>query len=389
MEDIPCKIQYTEEPEQMKENIKMYIESLNKMLDKSSRIIKNVVDIDESQRIECLKKCNEVKERMDEILKISDYDKLKMIMDKLKDDCTPYLYNLFKKLIESLCERMVKLADEKAKELVSMKNEIKVIRYYDNNIIEKQSYDHILLSYKNENSISIHKDVYYKLKKLYEMAHKGQIINKNELNFSIWCLYNRYKTLLGGTRRFEGTGLQAAVPSKTFKTMNELFDVSMECFASPFNCFFSNYCSVFSDIDVLFNSSGSFFHFYPTEGSFEANPPFCEEIIESMNQHMEFLLNNAKDKPLSFIIYLPNWMNPPSDAIEYIKKSKYLRHSFVVESNEHRYISGFKIDSGRIRSFQPVHSSIVFFLQNDAAYEKWKPTEEKVNTLKISFSSYT
>src|SRR5690606_31596859 len=135
---------------------------------------------------------------------------------------------------------------------------------------------HVMVS-NNDDKFFLNINVYKKLKSLYEMANENVI--EDEFNFSVWCLHYRYRTLLGGLRKFEGSGLQAAVPPETFLKMNELFDVSMECFASPFNCYFSNYCSVFNDIDILFNSSGSFFHFNPTEGSFEANPPFCDEVI--------------------------------------------------------------------------------------------------------------
>lgn len=37
-------------------------------------------------------------------------------------------------------------------------------------------------------------------------------------------------------------------------------------------------------------------------GSFEANPPFTEELMELMVTHIEQLLADAGDSPLSFAI---------------------------------------------------------------------------------------
>jgi hypothetical protein len=49
--------------------------------------------------------------------------------------------------------------------------------------------------------------------------------------------------------------------------------VSVECFASPLNCHLPAFCSAFPDTDAAFGSLGSFFDFFPTEGSFQVNPP--------------------------------------------------------------------------------------------------------------------
>lgn len=366
----------------------MYIDATLKLLDPSSRFSKNNKEIDSEKRLDCVKRCKKEMENMSEIESISDMTELRKHMERLRNYCDPYLHQRFKPSVELLCEKMVNLADEYANDLIKMKNLLKIDYDHSLNIqtkvnIKKYS-TYVMVSY-NDDKFFLNINVYNKLKSLYEMANENVI--KDELNFSIWCLHYRYRTLLGGLRKFEGSGLQAAVPRETFSKMHELFDVSMECFASPFNCYFSNYCSVFNDIDILFNSSGSFFHFHPTEGSFEANPPFCDEVIDAMRKHMENLLDNAKEKPLSFIIYLPHWENPPSIPIENLKKSKYLRKWFILNPDEHRYLNGFQQDSKPTHKFIPVHSSIVLFLQNDLGYEKWNPTEEKVKILRDSFLS--
>ena len=63
-------------------------------------------------------------------------------------------------------------------------------------------------------------------------------------------------------------------------------------FASPFNHFLIPYCSAFPDTDACFGSCGSFFDFFPTEGSFMANPPFVEECMARMgNTNLQCHLN--------------------------------------------------------------------------------------------------
>lgn len=121
--------------------------------------------------------------------------------------------------------------------------------------------------------------------------------------------------------------------------LNEEFGVAFESFASPLNCYFSRFCSAFIDTDGPFGyahfslqstkrwdrrrggegvrkiegrwigkeltlnnrSCGSFYNLQPVAGSFEANPPFTEELMEEMVNHVEDLLS-ASDQPLSFVV---------------------------------------------------------------------------------------
>lgn len=41
---------------------------------------------------------------------------------------------------------------------------------------------------------------------------------------------------------------------------------------------------------VSYGSVGSFFDFRPTEGAYEANPPFVRDVILKMANHMDSLL---------------------------------------------------------------------------------------------------
>lgn len=100
--------------------------------------------------------------------------------------------------------------------------------------------------------------------------------------------------------------MQAACNEDVFRVLLADFDVRMECFASPMNCHFTRqYCSAFPDVDTVFGSRGSFFAFRPVSGSFHANPPFIDDIIERMARHMDELLAGTS-QPLSFIVVVPH-----------------------------------------------------------------------------------
>ena len=50
--------------------------------------------------------------------------------------------------------------------------------------------------------------------------------------------------------------------------------------------------------------SRPFLDFKPQCGSFEANPPFSEELLDATITHFERLLGDSLE-PLSFIVFLP------------------------------------------------------------------------------------
>jgi len=191
-----------------------------------------------------------------------------------------------------------------------------------------------------------------------------------------------YFAILGGLRKFEGTGLQGALPPYTFRALLDLFSVSFECCASPFNCYFGQYCSAFNDIDRLFGSTGSFLNFRPVRGSFEINPPFSEQFMIAMVHHISSVLSQSVE-PLSFIVFIPEWQNPPTPAIGLLSVSAFLRKDFVVSASDHEYFSGYQhYEEQRERFFRPVHETHVFFLQNEAGFREWMPTDEKILKLK-------
>lgn len=127
----------------------------------------------------------------------------------------------------------------------------------------------------------------------------------------------------------EGSGLQGALPVPVFEALNKQFGVSFECFASPLNCYYKQFCSAFPDIDGFFGSRGyvllksypwsgsglyflwfnvlcpvrPFLSFSPVSGSFEANPPFCEELMDAMVTHFEVREREIVMKSQMYVLY--------------------------------------------------------------------------------------
>ena len=111
---------------------------------------------------------------------------------------------------------------------------------------------------------------------------------------------------------------QAAIPTGVFKVMEQEFQVSHECFASPFNHTLPSFGSAFYDTDRFFGSRGSFFsavnpsvegaaasgaaqpgshiHQLMQGGSFQANPPFVEESMQLMSETIDAVLCYTHDQ---------------------------------------------------------------------------------------------
>lgn len=110
--------------------------------------------------------------------------------------------------------------------------------------------------------------------------------------------------------------------------------------------------------------------FSPLSGSFEANPPFCEELMDAMVSHFEVgmllwggilqarlparggqpltstlchlpqKLLESSPEPLSFIVFIPEWREPPTPALTRMEQSRFKRHQLVLPAFEHEYRSG-------------------------------------------------
>ncbi|RYH05169.1 hypothetical protein EON65_45425, partial [archaeon] len=82
------------------------------------------------------------------------------------------------------------------------------------------------------------------------------------------------------------------------------------------------FCSIARDTDQYFGSLGNFFCYegevsrrynttgedYITRGgSFEANPPFVEAVMNEMSDRIMHLLSKYPRSPFSFIVIVPGW----------------------------------------------------------------------------------
>jgi len=202
--------------------------------------------------------------------------------------------------------------------------------------------------------------------------------------------------------------------------------VDFECFASPLNCYFPNFASAFADTDRFFGSMGSFFDLDLVEGSAEANPPFNEEAMTAMVDRIEYVKKNPhfhdgilisfhlanyqllgkSASPLSFTVFVPEWISPPTPAIPKMLNSKFLRADRIIPKLKHTFKNGsqhlvddrivlfslactyfyFSLRTAEEMYFEAIHDSHVFVLQNDAGNAKWQPTPEVMEGIETSWA---
>ena len=124
-----------------------------------------------------------------------------------------------------------------------------------------------------------------KLRAMHERA--TAVSDEPAFRVALVRLLLRYKAL-------GGSGFQAALGGGTFEVLRSCFGASVECCASPLNARSTPFCSAFLDVDAPFGSLGSFLDLSPTEGAYEANPPFVPLFIAAMTDHMETLLRRAE-----------------------------------------------------------------------------------------------
>ncbi|GLH02986.1 Phosphorylated CTD-interacting factor 1 [Gryllus bimaculatus] len=242
--------------------------------------------------------------------------------------------------------------------------------------------DQTLLRYHGE-TMHINTSYLQKLDQLYRYSCFDD--KKFELFLPrVWCLLKRYSTFFGSGPS-EGQGTQGALPVTVFECLNRMFGVTFECFASPLNCYFRQYCSAFADVDSYFGSRGPLLDFKPVSGSFEANPPFCEELMEAMVNHFERLLADSPE-PLSFIVFIPEWRDPAPNALLKLEASHFKRKQVVVPAYEHEYRHGFQHCTAKSDlNIKSAHGTLVVWLQNNAGYQRWGPNEERVEALLEAF----
>ena len=328
----------------------------------------------------------------------------------LRRQCGPHLVETAKYSVEEICRKMYHLAQENAKKIldkhlgilrlhkidlpkpIDPSGKITPLRpipmlcatpYLHNVVTQEVHKKNILLTYNGE-SIRINPEYLEKLEHLYRSFCKDDPTLKLFLS-RVWCLLRRYQTFFG-PNQYEGIMLHGALPSQVFNCLHETFGVTIECFASPLNCYFKQYSSAFADTDCYFGSVGPILQFFPVKGSFEANAPFAEELMEAMVDHFEKLLGQSTE-PLSFIVFVPEWRDPTPLAILRMETSPFKKKQVLVPAFEHYYRSGLQ-HAAPIKEIyhKAVHGTLIFFLQNDQGYALWGPTQPRLQKLIQAFS---
>lgn len=101
--------------------------------------------------------------------------------------------------------------------------------------------------------------------------------------------------------------------------------------------------------------------------------------------HIEKLLEDTLE-PLSFIVFLPEWREPAPPALLKLEASRWKRRQLIVPALEHEYRHGFQhiIPKSEV-NVRSVNGTVIVWLQNDAGYQRWGPTEDRVEQLLESF----
>uniref|UniRef100_A0A8D3A0Y4 mRNA (2'-O-methyladenosine-N(6)-)-methyltransferase n=1 Tax=Scophthalmus maximus TaxID=52904 RepID=A0A8D3A0Y4_SCOMX len=394
MNDIPIRLSRIKYKEEARRLLFKYAEAAKKMIDSrnASPESRKVVKWNAEDTMSWL--------RRDHSASKEDYmDRL----EHLRQQCGPHVTAVAKDSVEGICSKIYQLSAEYSRRLrqthLSMlqdppteacasPQQSRLVYCYPMRLaIPSPPLPRVELHFENDvaclrfrgEMVKVNRGHFSKLELLYRYSCIDDPRFEKFLS-RVWCLLKRYQVMFGSGAN-EGTGLQGALPVTVFEALHRQFGVSFECFASPLNCYFKQFCSAFPDSDGFFGSRGHFLAFSPVSGSFEANPPFCEELMEAMVKHFEELLVQSSE-PLSFIVIVPEWRDPVTPALTRMEASKFLRHQLSVPAYEHEYRSGSQhICKREEMYYRAVHGTALLFLQNDAGFAKWAPTPERLAEL--------
>uniref|UniRef100_A0A4W4ESQ5 mRNA (2'-O-methyladenosine-N(6)-)-methyltransferase n=1 Tax=Electrophorus electricus TaxID=8005 RepID=A0A4W4ESQ5_ELEEL len=401
MNDIPIRLSRIKYKEEARKLLFKYAEAAKKMIDSRNATpdSRKVVKWNVEDTMNWL--------RRDHSASKEDYmDRL----DHLRKQCGPHVTAVAKDSVEGICSKIYHISTEYVRRIRQAHlNLLKECNITVDGAESPEVQDRLVYCYPVRLSIPSPPQPRVELHFENDIAclrYKGEMVKVNRGHFNklellyrysciddprfekflsrVWCLIKRYQVMFGSGVN-EGTGLQGALPVPVFEALNKQFGVSFECFASPLNCYFKQFCSAFPDIDGFFGSRGPFLSFSPVSGSFEANPPFCEELMDAMVMHFEELLERSSE-PLSFIIFVPEWRDPPTPALTRMEASRFRRHQMTVPAFEHEYRSGSQHICKRSEMYyKAIHGTAVLFLQNDAGFAKWEPTTERIQELLVAY----
>ena len=185
-----------------------------------------------------------------------------------------------------------------------------------------------------------------------------------------------------------GAGFQAALGGNVFRALQSSIATNFECFASPLNCYYGHYCSAFPDVDAPFGSRGSFTSFAPIRGSYEANPPFVDGIIDEMATRLLAHLERAEaaNEPLCFTVVLPGWADNAGYCA--LLASPFLRRTLLVAAADHGYIDGAQ--HARPRAYRlSTYDTRIFVLQTATHLRDCPLTDEGMTRVETTLAECT
>ncbi|CAH0557430.1 unnamed protein product [Brassicogethes aeneus] len=343
------------------------------------------------------------------------YDDFQDRLAHLKQQCQPHLTDTVKISVEGICLKIYNLSCEYAKKVREKSNGI--LKEHNMELPHSVSInttrkvwcypvqfsiccprlpvveylpdrDQSLLRYQGD-TLVINNSHLQKLEHLYR--HSCFDDKKFELFVArVWVVLKRYATYVGvnpssAAANTDAADTQASLPVTVFECLNRTFGVTFECFASPLNCYFKQYCSPFADCDSYFGSRGPFLQLKAVSGSFEANPPFSEELMEASVNHMERLLSDSPE-PLSFIVLFPDYREPTPTALTRLESSQFKRKQVTVPAYEHEFRHGFQhvLNKSEL-NVRSAHGTVIVWLQNVTGHQRWEPSEERVQALLEAF----
>lgn len=244
----------------------------------------------------------------------------------------------------------------------------------------------VVVKYKTD-TLHLHSRVVEKLRSLYSI-HSGDV-DREQQHFaaSLYCMVRRYLTL---SLESVGASFEASCPRALLSTLNHELDVCFDMFASPLNCYFRNFCSPFPDTDSAFGSTGSFFQLQAKSGSFIIHPPRTQEALDAAAVHLEALLSRLDAGALSFVVVAPDWHDPPSQSLQMMEGSAFLRAEFRAPEEKHTFISGLEHLAGSVWDqwlMVPHLGTRVFVLQTAAGAEQWPVTDAKMSVIQRSLGA--
>lgn len=275
--------------------------------------------------------------------------------------------------VEKACDAMMRFARDAYDEMVATREVVGLAE-----VRTRVDKDVVTLSV-GKSDVRVNAEHLEKLKEMYRIAN-GDRFAKKVFMADVYAMVARYDAAQGGQYRFAG-GHHTALHGEVFDVLRDAFFVSCELFASPLNARWPTFCSAHIDVDYAFGSLGSYRDFRPSHGSYEVNPPFDEELVGDMSNHLFELLQNATGA-LTFVVITPYWLNRP--CWEDMRRSKFCTRCEVLSVREAGYFEGAQHRKKSRFRFATSDTSVLF-LQNEPAKIKHAITQAKIDALRGAF----